>query len=229
MQIEHRAGAGTTGGIVWNAALVLLRLMEKLHAPIGAETTSAGGSRREWWKSKKVLDVGSGTGLIGITAAIMGSPLVLCTDVPEQLSLVEANLQRNSGLWEEGCQIVPTALTWGVEEDYEAVKAVAGGPIDVMLCSDLLFCAIRVDCLPQLLETMERLATPGVTQIYFIFQQRIPWEEDEWVEGLKSSFSIVEEIGDLDLEDLSEKDCGTSGLASLFYEEPPIACYRLVK
>lgn len=262
---------------MWNAALVLLRLLEREY------NDSQGGFLR----GKKVLDVGSGTGLIGIVCSILEAGRVYCGDLPQQMDLINSNIQRNQAViqrkhssshtttpeadrgtsvadqtetsaQETSAQetsagesdasleerIVAIPLTWGVEADYQRLEAAEPEGFDFVFCSDLLFCGIRADCTEQLMETVVRMSTRAKTCTYFIFQERIPWEEGPWLQQLKEEFSSVERVSNLNLDDLrdvargsdddddddDDDDGGGGGaLGAMFYEEPPICCLKLLR
>lgn len=52
---------GTVGCVVWDAALVLCRFLEN-RAHFGSA----------YWAGKRVLELGSGTGAVGLAAAVLG-------------------------------------------------------------------------------------------------------------------------------------------------------------
>ena len=53
---------GDVGCVVWDAAIVLCKFLEN------SEFFSPG-----YWNGKRVVDIGSGTGVAGLAAAVMGS------------------------------------------------------------------------------------------------------------------------------------------------------------
>ena len=56
---------GDVGCVVWDAAIVLCRFLENGEFfPLG------------YWNRKRVVDIGSGTGVAGLAAAVMGSGAV---------------------------------------------------------------------------------------------------------------------------------------------------------
>ena len=58
----------------------------------------------------QVLELGSGTGIVGITAALLGGR-VMMTDLPEALASLTSNIERNAGaIWNAGGTAV--ALPW---------------------------------------------------------------------------------------------------------------------
>ena len=46
-------------------------------------------------KGNRVLELGSGTGIVGITASTFRSKTVILTDLPEYLTILQTNQQRN--------------------------------------------------------------------------------------------------------------------------------------
>lgn len=72
MQIQRGEIEGTygTGACVWPAALVLIKYLERW----------SGDDDRDVWSNKHVVDLGSGTGVTSVAAAILGARHVVCTD-----------------------------------------------------------------------------------------------------------------------------------------------------
>lgn len=68
---------GTTGGIVWDCAILLAHLL------VGGKDPYLGSL-----KDRTVVDLGCGTGMLGIACALIGQARVTLTDVPEQLVIV---------------------------------------------------------------------------------------------------------------------------------------------
>lgn len=96
--IEYRENG--TGSSVWDAAVVLAKYL----------TTEV--------KDKDVLELGTGTGFVGLVAAKLGGRVIL-TDLPECLDLPKRNCP----------DLKVQALTWGTTDV---------PPCDVVLCADCL-------------------------------------------------------------------------------------------
>lgn len=66
---------GDVGCVVWDAALVLAKFLEN---PVYFSKQVAGGGGRgegvagNFWDGKKVVDVGAGTGVVGLAAGVLG-------------------------------------------------------------------------------------------------------------------------------------------------------------
>lgn len=84
----------------------------------------------------RVLELGSGTGLVGIaTAAILGASVTV-TDLPQALPNLRHNAGANAGaVARRGGAVRVAALRWGVAEDAAAV----GSHFDLVLGSDLVY------------------------------------------------------------------------------------------
>ena len=52
---------GDVGCVVWDAALVLARFLENSHH-----------FQREYWTGRRVLELGAGTGVVGLAACALG-------------------------------------------------------------------------------------------------------------------------------------------------------------
>eukprot|EP00656_Telonema_subtile_P005863 TRINITY_DN12683_c0_g1_i2.p1 TRINITY_DN12683_c0_g1~~TRINITY_DN12683_c0_g1_i2.p1 ORF type:complete len:222 (+),score=47.44 TRINITY_DN12683_c0_g1_i2:131-796(+) len=101
---------GSTGGMVWDAGLVLCRYLAFYLEP---------GS----WQGKRVLELGSGTGLVGLCAAQLGGDVTV-TDLPGMCPLLERNAA--------GSTVSVKPLQWGEQTEFTAqsvdvVPRVRGG------------------------------------------------------------------------------------------------------
>ncbi|ACO61579.1 predicted protein [Micromonas commoda] len=86
--------------------------------------------RAEWIEGMHVVEIGSGTGLLGLVAARLGAASVTLTDLPSELPLLRANARANPS----PCPVAVEPCAWG---DADAVARV--GKKDVVLCSDALY------------------------------------------------------------------------------------------
>ena len=151
---------GGTGARVWDAAIALsIWLTQNAHVV----------------RRKRVLELGAGTGLSGISAALAGARDVTLSELAELpgakmqlgggaasecsaarlLPNIDANLMRN-GLLPPAARSL--ALDW--EECLEADYTPAAGSYDVVLGSDLVYEGFNVDAL---LAALLTLTAPGGT------------------------------------------------------------------
>jgi SAM-dependent methyltransferase len=120
---KHRGG-GTTGGLIWNSSRTMSALLAKdPHA------------RRRWGK-RRVLELGCGTGLLGITAACLGATVTL-TDLPAATSLAERNVAQNiDRVSAAGGFVQVEAFDWTCVAHRQRI---CSRNYDAVLCSDLVF------------------------------------------------------------------------------------------
>jgi predicted nicotinamide N-methyase len=123
-----------TGGTVWNCAIVISKYFEKL-------------SEKENWSDKNVLEVGSGTGIVGITTALTMKPKkLLVTDIEQQLELMTTNVnnvrEQINDKTELDC-ISIQEFDWSKDE----VKLDPQPPYDIIVVSDCVWPKINNDFL----------------------------------------------------------------------------------
>ncbi|CAG9579809.1 unnamed protein product [Danaus chrysippus] len=74
---------GDVNCVVWDASLVLAKYLETMCQ-----------TKPEFLSGLRVLELGSGLGVVGLTAATLGAQVTL-TDLPEALPLLRLNLSEN--------------------------------------------------------------------------------------------------------------------------------------
>jgi len=113
------AAAGTTGLAVWNSSLLLARLLQRLK------------NDADWLNDKTVLELGCGTGMVSLVAALLGASNVIATDGnPSVVELATKNIQAN----DLSKQIVAQQLSWGLLDAMEFSEHA-----DLVLGSDLTY------------------------------------------------------------------------------------------
>jgi predicted nicotinamide N-methyase len=152
LQVQRGEIEGTygTGACVWPAAMVLLKYME--------HQTSANASNSIVVKDKTVVDLGSGTGVTSIAAALLGASRVICTDgcdrvvqlareninnasqeinghdhnssTDTEADTFNSNSNSNSSVTIRGCQLYTQELWWGRDAIHDP------GPADIVLVAD---------------------------------------------------------------------------------------------
>lgn len=105
-------------------------------------------------RGRRVLELGSGTGFVGIVAAALGAKEVVLTDLEAVLPLTRSNVQANQAALEGlgVCADSTVALhpyRWGPREgwrsrDAPSVATLASG-FDTVLCADTLYDASQFD------------------------------------------------------------------------------------
>ncbi|XP_065611730.1 protein N-lysine methyltransferase METTL21D isoform X1 [Cyrtonyx montezumae] len=173
-ELERRAGpalrleqrAGGVGCVVWDAALVLAKFLERGAWPL---------SRRA------VLELGAGTGAVGIMAATLGADVTL-TDLRELQELLAVNIENNRHLVTGSVRA--EVLKWG--EDVSDFQP----PPDYILMAD---CIYYEESLEPLLKTLRELTGPD-TCVLCCYEQRTmgknPEIERRYFELLQVDFEL---------------------------------------
>jgi hypothetical protein len=99
---------GVTGAVVWDSSVVLAKFLE--HAV---------DSRHLLLRGARAVDLGSGCGLVGCVAALLGSHVVL-TDLPDRLKLLRKNVHLNVDDVAGSARV--TDLVWGDDPDPELLQ-----------------------------------------------------------------------------------------------------------
>eukprot|EP00891_Asterochloris_glomerata_P000269 jgi/Astpho2/269/Aster-x0910 len=123
-------------------------------------------------KDKTILELGAGTGAVGLAASLLGAQSVLLTDLPHLVPCLQANIQANSL---QHC-VAAAALTWG--------GALPDLPApDVILASDLLY---SKDQIPLLFQTISQLSSP-TTVTLLAYEHREP--------VVQATFDAIQDAG----------------------------------
>ncbi|CAH2327895.1 Hypothetical predicted protein [Pelobates cultripes] len=159
--------SGDVGCVVWDAAIVLAKYLESPEGPR--------------MKEASVLELGSGTGIVGIMAGSLGANVIL-TDLEELQDLMKMNIDRNADLITGSCQA--KVLKWG--EDVTEFMP----PSNYILMAD---CIYYEESLRPLVKTLKDLASPE-TCILCCYEQRTTGKNPEierlFFELMKDNFEI---------------------------------------
>ena len=117
--------------------------------------------REEGRFAGKVLELGTGTGLVGIACWLRGAREVAMTDLPAAMELARANVAANVGA-AAGLRVEP--LAWGAP-----LPAALAGPWDVVVAADCLY---DVAALPALLRTLGEVSDAR-TVVYLAYKRRV--------------------------------------------------------
>ncbi|KAK3243436.1 hypothetical protein CYMTET_46909, partial [Cymbomonas tetramitiformis] len=87
--------------------------------------------------TKKVLELGAGTGAVGLALAAAGAEVILTDGSDQALSLLRQNVDDNAALF----AIEPRVerLRWGVTEDFEAMQKVQPHSFDFIVASECVY------------------------------------------------------------------------------------------
>ncbi|XP_052595639.1 protein N-lysine methyltransferase METTL21D isoform X1 [Peromyscus californicus insignis] len=166
-------GSGGVGCVVWDAAIVLSKYLE---------TPAFSGGGAHALSRRSVLELGSGTGAVGLMAATLGADVVV-TDLEELQDLLKMNISMNKHLVTGSVQA--KVLKWG--EELEDVTSP-----DYILMAD---CIYYEESLEPLLKTLKDLSG-SETCIICCYEQRTmgknPEIEKKYFELLQLDFDFEE-------------------------------------
>ncbi|CAK0757345.1 hypothetical protein CVIRNUC_002532 [Coccomyxa viridis] len=153
VELEGRVGAplGNVGLVVWQSAFVLADYLVA-RPPYGT------------WQGVSVIDLGTGTGVVGIGLAMAGARVTL-TDLPHIMPLTAQNLALNADKQSLDAQVMPYA--WG-----EDAGRLPQAP-DVITGADVVY---EQEHFPALISSLRMLAAPH-TVIFLSYRLRGRGEE----------------------------------------------------
>lgn len=142
----HNAGLGT-GLTIWDGAVVLAKYVEHNAAALDLA-------------NQRVLELGAGTGVVGLAVAAAGAPSVVLTDLPYTIDNLRANIARNRAAF-EGAEVKAHVLDW-----FNPAQVVVGEPgaatpppISLILGADVVWVS---ELIPPLVRTL-RVLCEGTT------------------------------------------------------------------
>lgn len=162
---------GSIEGQVWGAGAALGRVLlnegfpEELHED-----------------RPTVVEVGSGTGVAGLAAAIAGASRVVLTDFAAVVPKLWASIRLNEAVL-EGCEVSAAPLEWG---DEDAADTACDGGCDLVLACDCLYSG-EAHVHAALRATLVALARPRDALICYVYEERWPAVTALWRTGLEQS------------------------------------------
>ncbi|XP_063860985.1 protein N-lysine methyltransferase METTL21D-like isoform X1 [Scylla paramamosain] len=135
---------GDVGCVVWDAAIVLAKYLEVREK-----------GKRKLLKGSSVVELGAGTGCVGLAAALLGASHVTLTDLPELLPLLKINCAQNTPNIHGVAEV--QQLTWGNTHQIQAIEVP-----DVILLAD---CIYYGESLEPLVSTVRSLSSSTTTVI----------------------------------------------------------------
>ncbi|MCO5580127.1 hypothetical protein L7F22_033994 [Adiantum nelumboides] len=157
---------------VWDSAIVLSKYLEKWPILV---------------KGKRCIELGSGCGLPGITAAYLGATNVLLTDLSENLPLLKKNVLKH----DLADKVSVAKLEWGHQIHLHSIKTP-----DVILPADIMYDA---SVIAALLTTVRCIASASTC--IFLAYGRNRQAEDAFFEQMKPWF-LLEKVEMEKLDDI---------------------------
>ncbi|KAJ8396331.1 hypothetical protein AAFF_G00019080 [Aldrovandia affinis] len=151
--------------VVWDAAVVLCMYLELGQIEL---------------RGKGAIELGAGTGLVGIVAALLGAKVTI-TDREPAMELLRVNVRDNIPPEQQGAVVV-SELTWG-----EGLERYPAGGYDIILGADIVY---LVETFPALLRTLEHLSSDRTV---VLLACRIRYDRDvAFLDMLRQSFTVEE-------------------------------------
>ncbi|XP_075757837.1 EEF1A lysine methyltransferase 3 isoform X2 [Pelodiscus sinensis] len=154
---QHHGARLGVAAPVWEAALTLCKYFEE--------------QKLSFW-GKTVIELGAGTGIVGILATLLGGDVTL-TDLPLALKQIQENVRRNVPA-EHLARARVCALTWGLNHE-EFLR-----DYDFILGADIVYLK---DTYPMLIRTLRHLCGPHST-IYLSSKMRQEHSTAVFYDGL---------------------------------------------
>ncbi|KFK28329.1 hypothetical protein AALP_AA8G501800 [Arabis alpina] len=126
---------------LWPASSTFVTLLDNYrrnpsNSPLAATLSSLKSNGPDSSSSINILELGSGTGIVGIAAAITLSANVTVTDLPHVLDNLTFNADANAEIVARfGGKVHVAPLRWGEADDVE----VLGGNVDLVIASDVVY------------------------------------------------------------------------------------------
>ncbi|CAA3031401.1 N-lysine methyltransferase METTL21A-like [Olea europaea subsp. europaea] len=171
---------------LWPAATTLVTLLDRHHpritTPLSAVFNGSGATQH---RPIRILELGSGTGVVGIAAAAILGGNVTVTDLPHVLPNILFNVNANAEMLKHhGGAVEVAALSWGDTHNMEAI----GREIDLIMGSDLVY---HDHLYEPLLETLKFFLSRSEKRIVFLMAHEKRWKkESAFFKKAKKSFDV---------------------------------------
>lgn len=171
---SHNTEDGGTGLNVWDGAMLLARYIEKVPNIV---------------KDKRVIELGSGCGVVGVAAAICGCKEIVMTDLSYALPLMKENVEINRAAWNDKDVVVSCKeCDWFQPPRLDELLCGNNNKADVLLVAD---CVWLSSLIAPLLQTLNQY-TRDSTELFITYQQRGKDAHDCFMEGIHKLFEVVD-------------------------------------
>lgn len=168
---------------LWPAAATFVKLLD-CYQDTNTDPFSAAITNVKRRPRLRILELGSGTGVVGIAAsAILGADVTV-TDLPHVLLNLKFNVDANSGiLAARGGEVQVAPLSWGENEEMEAI----GRDYDLIIGSDVVYHDNLYD---PLLQTLKFLLLEGEKKVFLMGHLRRWKKESGFFKKAKKFFQV---------------------------------------
>ena len=179
LTIHQTKGLGsTTGWLVW---------------PVSAHFCKYIFMNSDAFRHKRVLELGSGTGLLGLVCNVVEASTIILTDLKECLPICKLNLSSNCDILNPNSTTVVEELVWG-----DCIRSndllQTYGSIDIIIGADIVYHQ-SAEVLGALVDTVIQLATPE-TVFMLAYEYRECMIEDElyFFSPIRSHFKSIKQV-----------------------------------
>jgi len=161
---------GDTADSVWDGTVVLAKVLEKNPGLV---------------RGRRVLELGSGRGVCGISAARLGARSVTLTDLPYALGALQEAVALNSV---DTCgELIATVLDWSDPRSFLD----GAQHFDVILASDV---AWLMELVQPLVDTIDAVCSQAAAQVLVMHQTRSLEVETAFLAGMALQFDLEWEL-----------------------------------
>ena len=162
---------------------VALRLFVSDEAGVGGMVWEAAGALADWLtpraKDLRLLELGSGTGMLGLSAALSGARHVTLTDRFDVLPLLKASVEANAAILQN---VAVLELSWGEQLSKDTPT------FDMIVASEVIYNGNLYDRLQSTIVALLREKNQNAS-VVMAFERRS--SEDRWLEMMKAAFEHV--------------------------------------
>ncbi|XWS29298.1 hypothetical protein CRYUN_Cryun24cG0016800 [Craigia yunnanensis] len=176
---------------LWPAATTLVTLLDnhRFHpskSPLTTTLTALSNGDND--RKLNILELGSGTGLVGIAAAVTLGANVTVTDLPHVIPNLQFNVDANTDVVaQKGGTVNVALLRWGEDDDV----VVIGREFDLILASDVVY---HDHLFEPLIQTLRFLLNGGDENKVFLMAHLRRWKKDAAFFKKAKKFFNVETI-----------------------------------
>ena len=192
-EICNKLSEDGTGLNVWDGSILLAKYIEAY----------------PYIRGKRVLELGSGPGFVGISAGIVGAKEVVLTDLEYTMPLMQDNVERNlDAARSSGCERMECrVLDWyyppsdiaefgfssrNIASSSDGCEIIASQP-DVILVADCVWLEELVSPLLNAIINVSRQCRKK-PHVIISYQRRGKSTHDSFMAGLQSGFDVIEEV-----------------------------------
>ena len=139
----------------------------------------------------RVLELGSGTGLAGLAAVVLGAQSVAFTDQAAVMDVLQANALPNLTAAQRA-RVRFDVLQWGTDDPDHPLAPTSSGPrFDIIIGADLVYAR---EAMQPLIHTIRRFGGRHAVT-YLAYVQRFPWAREFFVEMAHSHDRTLIDLG----------------------------------